>query len=410
MNCQTLLSAVLVPFLVSGIVVAPAHAQGDVGDATARTFHRIVSAAQAGPGNGALDDDRDFDGDRDFGDRGRAIPGENPLSIRRVYGLPPFGGHGTIAIVGAFHWPTALNDFNRFARTWGLPRERSNDAGAASNRVFQVVYADGTQPAVDAGWALESAIDVEWAHAMAPDARIVLVEATSSAFHDLFHAVDVASALPGVTEVSMSWGASEFATEGTFEHHFTQTPGIIYFGATGDAGGTTQYPSTSPNVVAVGGTRLNRDSRGRFLSETGWADSGGGSSAFLAIPAYQASQPTVAAQVGTQRGVPDVSFDADQASGVAVYDSTPDNGLSGWLVVSGTSVGTPATAGVVNLSHTWNRRHPAGSAAELTLMYQGLGNRDRFRDILSGTAGSFSCHAGWDFVTGIGAAVGVAGK
>jgi len=103
--------------------------------------------------------------------------GETPASIQRVYNFDRcFMGNGqVIVIVGAFNYPTALGDFNIFSKQFGLPLESSTNALASTNRVFQVVNAKGTQPLPDAGWAMESALDIQWAHAMAPLAKIVLV-------------------------------------------------------------------------------------------------------------------------------------------------------------------------------------------------------------------------------------------
>src|SRR5262249_23737160 len=151
---------------------------------------------------------------------------------------------------------TALNDFNVFAAQFGLPQETSTDPRASSNKVFQVVYASGKQPRSNCGWAQEAALDIEWAHAMAPSAKIVLVEAASSSFANLFAAVDVASNLPGVTEVSMSWGGSEFSGETSADSHFPQNNGIVYFASSGDTGGQVIYPGASPLVVACGGTSV----------------------------------------------------------------------------------------------------------------------------------------------------------
>ena len=103
--------------------------------------------------------------------------------------------------------------------------------------------------------------------------------------------------------------------------------------------------------------------------------------------------------------MPDFSFDADPNSGVSVYDSTSCQGFSGWLVFGGTSVSSPSLAGIVNLAGG-----AASSNAELTTIYANLGNAADFRDITSGTAGSFTAAVGWDFVTGVGSNQGLAGK
>jgi subtilase family serine protease len=337
---------------------------------------------------------------------GTAPRGETPASIAAVYNLTALAGAGVIVIVDAFHYPTALSDFNHFAQQFGLPQEPSSDPLSANNQVFQVVYANG-QPRNNCGWAQEAALDIEWAHAMAPNAKIVLVEATTNSFANLFQAVDVASSIANAKEVSMSWGGSEFSTEAGNDAHFTH-PGIVYFAASGDTGGATIYPGVSPNVVSAGGTRINRDAAGRFVSETGWSGSGGGPSKYEPRPGYQDIIRTL---VNNARGVPDYSFDGDPNSGVSVYDSTSCKGSSGWLVFGGTSVASPSLAGIVNSAGS-----NTSSAAELSLLYQSVGNNGsaingaNFRDILSGTAGSFSATAGWDFVTGIGSTNTLSGK
>jgi kumamolisin len=338
---------------------------------------------------------------------GSASPsGETPSSIASVYDLTAqLGGSGVVVIVDAFDYPTALKDFNVFSQRFGLNTEPSTNP-TANNAVFQVVYAGGSKPRSNCGWAQEAALDIEWAHAMAPNAKIVLVEATTNSFADLFQAVDVAGAIAGAREVSMSWGGSESSSEASNDGHLTH-PGIVYFASSGDTGGKTIYPGVSPNVVSAGGTRINRDSNHMFVSETGWSGSGGGSSAYEARPSYQDGIQTI---VGTQRGVPDYSFDADPNSGVSVYDSTSCQGFSGWLVFGGTSVASPSLAGIVNSAGS-----NTSSAAELGLLYSSVNadgtlNSASFRDILTGTAGSFSAKTGWDFVTGIGSTLGTTGK
>ena len=333
---------------------------------------------------------------------GTSPNGETPASIASVYSLPTLVGQGTIVIVDAFHYPTSLSDFNTFASQFGLPTEPSTDPLNANNRYFQVVYgAGGTRaPRTNCGWAQEAALDIEWAHAMAPNAKIVLVEAKSNSFADLFQAVDVASGIANAQEVSMSWGGSEFSSEASNDGHFAHA-GVVYFAASGDTGGATIYPGVSPSVVAAGGTRINR-SGGTFVSETGWSGSGGGPSKYEPRPAFQ---NVISGIVGAQRGVPDYSFDADPASGVSVYDSTSCQGLSGWLVFGGTSVASPSLSGIVNSAGS-----NTSTAQELSDLYAGLGNSAYFRDILSGTAGSFSAKSGWDFVTGIGSTNSLAGK
>jgi subtilase family serine protease len=321
--------------------------------------------------------------------------GMAPADIRAAYSIPDTGkSAGTIAIIDAYDYPTALNDFNTFAGNFGLKTEGGDGS------VFQVVYPQGT-PATDCGWAQESALDIEWAHAMAPNAQIVLVLAKSSSFSDLFDAVNYAEGIPGVEQISMSWGGSEFGGETQYDSTFNGN--VTYFAASGDTGGKTIYPGVSPNVVAAGGTSLKLANG--VWTETGWSGSGGGASRYEKRPSFQ---NVISSKVGTKRGVPDFSFDADPHTGVSVYDSTSCQGYVNWMVFGGTSVASPSLAGIVNNAGYGNRSN------ELAIVYSSLPtaaySSKNFRDITSGNAGSNRAGTGWDFVTGIGSSLGLQGK
>jgi kumamolisin len=125
---------------------------------------------------------------------------------------------------------------------------------------------------------------------MAPNAKIILVEAVSNSPSDLLGAVKLANNLVGPTgggEISMSWGTAEFAGEDTLDATFFLTPGVVYFAATGDTPGT-EWPSVSANVVAVGGTAISRNPEtGDFFGQAAWSDGGGGPSEFNVKPSYQ---------------------------------------------------------------------------------------------------------------------------
>ncbi|MGH9520275.1 MAG: S53 family peptidase, partial [Terriglobales bacterium] len=324
------------------------------------------------------------------------VPGCNP----NVVSVNPAGGTGTIAIVDAFDDPLAERDLRTFDAQFGLQPAR-----------LRVVFASGRRPAQDptGGWELEESLDIEWAHAMAPGARIVLVEAASNSFTDLFSAVAVADELlrdGNGGELSMSWGGSEFSQETLFDVFFT-TRKVIYFAATGDAPGVI-YPSTSPLVVAAGGSSTNRDPfTGAFEIEGAWQSSGGGPSAFELTPPYQQA---VAAGLGlVTRATPDLAFDSDPNTGVYVFDSSPVDGLpAGWFVVGGTSVASPSLAGIVNAAHSG----ASSSVAELAIIYAGLGTSN-FRDLAyanCGPYGGFPAAPGWDFCTGVGSVLGLSGK
>jgi subtilase family serine protease len=248
---------------------------------------------------------------------------ETPESLACVYGLVktvtgctpsaantnPTGGSKMIAIVDAYDAPNAAKDLAAFSTQFGLP---------AAN--FQTVYASGKKPGYDAGWEFEESLDVQWSHAMAPGAQIVLVEAASSSFTDLMTAEDMASKMvnaAGGGEVTNSWGGSELSGETSNDSHFVKA-NVVFFASAGDGPGTI-WPSTSPNVVAAGGTTVRRTpSTGVFLSEYPWDSAGGGVSAFEARPSYQSS---ISSLVGNFRGVPDLSFDSDPITGVWVHDT-----------------------------------------------------------------------------------------
>jgi subtilase family serine protease len=328
-----------------------------------------------------------------FGPRpGNSTPaGYGPNDIKTAYGLPALGGNKAIAIVDAYHYANALNDFNYFSRQYGLPTEASTNATLATNQSFQLVYQGSSAPSVNASWNMEAALDIEWAHAIAPDAKIYLVEANSSSLSDMFAAVKKAAALPNVKEVSMSWGSTEYSSETSADSSFTQA-GVVYFSSSGDTTAVPEYPSESPNVVAVGGTSLS--TAHGTVTETPWMGSGGGISRYEPIPSYQ---KVISAYVGNKRGAADISAVADPSTGVAIYDSTPVNGHSGWLVVGGTSLSCPVAAAIANVTGVFS----SSSAAELTKIYAAIGTGG-FRKITNPA----NPKATWYYAVGVGSPIG----
>jgi kumamolisin len=319
----------------------------------------------------------------------KAVTGCNPNSVTAV----PSGGSHMIAIVDAYDAPNAASDLAAFSRQFGL--------APAS---FQVVYASGVQPSHDYGWEMEESLDVQWAHAMAPNAKIVLVEAASSSFTDLMTAEDVASKMvnaAGGGEVSNSWGGSEFSGENSYDSHFVKS-GVVFFASVGDSPGTS-WPGTSPNVVSAGGTTVRRNpANASFLSEAPWDSAGGGISALELRPSYQSKIASVA---GSYRGVPDLSFDSNPETGVWIYDSN----LGGWNVVGGTSVASPALAAIINAAGKFY----SSTNQELTTIYGNVAVAADFKDITSGWCGpyeGYSAASGWDFCTGVGSVNGLTGK
>jgi len=308
--------------------------------------------------------------------------GYSPSQIRTAYGLPSSGGSGVIAIIDAYADPTVVNDLNTFDTVYGLP---------AANII---VHPMSSSIATDSDWALETSLDVEWAHALAPSATILLVEASSDGLIDLLDAVNYATSQPSVVAVSMSWGGSEFNSESFYDSYFTSQQGTVFFASAGDNGAGTMWPCASPNVVGVGGTTLNF-ANGVVSSETAWSGSGGGVSAYEAEPSYQLAYGVT----GTNgyRACPDVSFDGNPNTGVAIYDSTPYSGSSGWWMVGGTSVGAPCWAAIQSL----------GLSISNSNLYQDAKSSSYssyLRDITSGSNGN-SAGVGYDLVTGLGSPV-----
>jgi hypothetical protein len=342
-------------------------------------------------------------------------PGCLPNKVREL----PSGGSKLIVIVDAYYYPTAMKDLAIFSNHFGLvPVTPAN---------FQVVFADGHQPAQDhtGGWEGEEALDIEMAHAMAPSAKIVLMEAKSAGYLDLLAGVAAAAKLvaaAGGGEVSMSWGGTEFAAEVLYEKNFA-APGVVFLAASGDGPGTS-FPSVMANVVSVGGTQVWRGSNNAVYQFQGANAFGGGPSEFVRRPAYQDG---IASIVGPSRGSPDVAAyfcgntldyatgeSALCAAGAWVFDSTPVRalGVQGWLMVAGTSVATPIVAGIVNNAG----RFATSSALELTTIYTAPAADRAFADIvtygceIAPTLDYVPAVKGWDICTGVGAPIGLLDK
>lgn len=288
--------------------------------------------------------------------------GYTPAQIRTAYGFDKVsidggsvvadGAGQTIAIIDAFSDPTLLGDVAVFDAQYGI---------AAPNLTIRNQTGGTILPPADGGWAGEISLDVEWSHAIAPGANIVLVETNSASDQDLTAGVLYARSLPNVSVISMSWGGSEFfqfvspfgGSETDYDPDFT-TPaghqGITFIASAGDSGSDTQtqYPASSPNVLSVGGTTLNLDASGNYVSESSWSGTNGGYSTIEPEPNYQN-----AVQNSNFRSVPDVSYDADPSTGFSFYDSTPDDegDPTGWSEVGGTSAGSPQWAALIAIAN-----------------------------------------------------------
>jgi subtilase family serine protease len=365
--------------------------------------------------------------------------GLTPAQIRTAYDLGPLLSQGingqgqTIVIVDSFGSPTIGHDLTVFDQRFGLPPPPS----------LRVIEPAGAVPpyrpsGIRTGWAGETTLDVEWAHVMAPGAKILLVETPTAenegrtGFPQIVPAEEyvITHHLGGV--ISQSLGA----TEGTFRsaaaiqslrgaYQLAARPAyrVTVIASSGDNGAAGQtynmhsyfptpqagWPASDPLVTAVGGTQLDLAPDGtRRGPDVAWSDSGGGLSAVFARPAYQNG---VADVVGHQRGIPDISMDASCASGVAVFGSY--SGAPSWSAACGTSVAAPLFAGIVALAdqragHTLGLINPA--------LYTMAAHHDRgIVDIVRGnnswsyTSGGkahlvrgFTARPGYDLVTGVG--------
>jgi len=296
-----------------------------------------------------------------------------PQALLGAYHLPATttaSATQTIGIVDAYDDATVEADLAHYDQQFGLPECSEGDG--CFRKVNQAAKASPLPPsagATERGWAEEIATDVEMAHGVCESCHIVLVEADSESYDDLEQAEQAAVAM-GATEISNSWGGQEPSLDSpAFDH-----PGIVITASSGDAGYRNwiaepqfvNYPAASPDVVAVGGTRLLLDPDNTWLGEEVWNDGaeveevreeagdgagGGGCSEHFNAPAWQRSLPNWAA-VGCdeRRAVADVSADADPFTGVAVYDSTESEGTRGWNMIGGTSVASPIIAAVFALA------------------------------------------------------------
>ncbi|HWB13988.1 MAG TPA: SdrD B-like domain-containing protein [Pirellulales bacterium] len=300
--------------------------------------------------------------------------GYTPAQVRTAYGVSGLSVDGTgqtIAVVDAYDNPSIFASLDTFdqqfsATTNGL--SLYDQYGSASS-FLSVVGRDGqasSLPSTDSsgGWETEAALDVEWIHAMAPGAKIILVEANSQSLDDLMSSVKTAASLPGVSVVSMSWGFAEgqsvlAADEAQYDSYLT-TPaghqGVTFVASTGDYGAADpEYPAFSPNVLAVGGTSLYLNGDNSHASETGWGylsnglgiaiGGGGGVSLYENEPAFQQG-----AQSTGYRTTPDVSMIADPATGVWISDTYNLDPSNPWEVAGGTSLSSPAWAALIALA------------------------------------------------------------
>ena len=317
-----------------------------------------------------------------------------PEDMQTAYGIVPGGGAGvTVAIVDAYDSPAVEGDLNTFSEYFGLPactimsgcltKVDQNGQGRFNRRV--------------PGWEMEINLDVQWVHAIAPSAKILLVLSHTGRNADLMAAVRYAMAHAQI--VTMSWGGRESASQTQNDATFAGTPGqkVALFASSGGAGGVVNYPASSPSVIAVGGTNLALNSVTGGVAvpvvETAWSGSGGGCSLYEP-PAAAQSSVTFPVPC-TNRGTPDVAMAGGPSSAVAIYVSF----TGGWHGVYGTSLSSPMWAGLAALADSARGAPLSTSQLMLALYAAPLLN---YRDITSGNNGAYFALTGYDFVTGLG--------
>ena len=307
-----------------------------------------------------------------------SVSGYTPAQVRSAYGYTGLTSSGktldgtgqTIAIVDAFNDPSIYNDLDVFDSQYGLTQYGPawkfltvfNQKGAPISDSI----ADSGQgnvpplsPDVKTG-DVEVMLDVEWAHAIAPGANIMLVETNSQDPNDLLTGALWAASQAkskGVSVVSMSFGKTEAPVnittsslaitksfETKYDSLFAQAPnGVTFVAGTGDAG-AGNYPAFSPDVLAVGATALEILPDGTYGGEDGWFGSGGGKSNFEVEPPYQ--QPF---QTTGSRTIPDVSFLGSSQTPVSTYDSETVAGPNSFGYTYGTRLAAPMMAGLIAL-------------------------------------------------------------
>ena len=319
-----------------------------------------------------------------------------PTQFHTGYGLPTTApSTQTIAIVDAYNDPNIENDLAVYDTQYGLP------SCTTANGCFRKVDQNGgiNYPRTNAGWSLEIALDVETAHQICQNCKILLVEASSNSLANLGAAVNRAAIL-GANVISNSYGGGEYSSETSDQSTYFNHPGVAITASSGDGGYGVEFPAASQYVTAVGGTTLRLTSGNAYASETAWSGSGSGCSAYIAKPSWQTDGGC------SRRTVADVSADADPNTGAAVYDSVRYQGQAGWFQVGGTSLAAPLIGAVYAL---------AGNASSITYGSYPYSHTSSLHDVTSGTNGScggtYLCTAGtgYDGPTGLGSPNGTGG-
>ena len=300
-----------------------------------------------------------------------------------------------IGIVDAYDDPNIASDLATYDTNYGVtPCTYQDGCLTKVNQSGGAKY-----PRTDSGWALEISLDVETAHEICENCKILLVEASSNSLANLGAAENEAAKL-GANVISNSYGSSEYSSEVSDQKSYFDHPGIMITASSGDGGYGVEFPAASQYVTAVGGTTLNLSTSNAYVSESAWSGSGSGCSSYIAKPGWQSDGGCA------NRTVTDVAADADPNTGAAVFDSVRYQGQSGWFQVGGTSLASPLVGAVYAL---------AGNASSLTYGSYPYLHASSLHDVTTGNngscAGSYLCTAGvgYDGPTGLGSPNGTGG-
>ena len=367
----------------------------------------------------------------------------NQYDFNRLYTTGTTGAGQTIVIFDSFGSPTIAQDLATFDSAYGIPAppsfhvyEPEGHVTLNYNKLGSPVDFKNKNVATEIGWAYETTLDVEWAHAMAPGANIALVVVPVAETQGVqgLQNLENAQRWALANHIGTIWSDSFATTEQAFHNNtvirnldalYAQaaSQGISAFFATGDAGvangdkqgstypyPTVTYPSSSPNVVSVGGTEIPAPPPNILIyqSEAAWNDfagsGGGGFSTVFLEPSYQKSA-AIADPTGT-RGLPDVSYNAALISSILIWESFDPTVSPGWTIIGGTSAATPQWAALDALANQAD-----GALGFLTprlyQIYTSANYATAFHDITAGNnswAGitGYSAGTGWDPATGLG--------
>lgn len=362
-----------------------------------------------------------------------------PLQYRQAYDLKPLyragvtGKGRTIVIVDSFGSPTIQHDLDVYSAQFGIPSSHVQVVKWGDVPPFDPTNPDHT------GWAGESTLDVEMAHAVAPDAHIILVEtgvAETEGVTGLPEMMDAEKALidRGVGDViTQSFGATENTFPGFDKGDFSsiqhlryafkdaQKHGVTVLASSGDGGATdaiedgsanypyrvNSWPSADPLVTSIGGTQLHLDDAGnRTAPDSVYNDygaGGGGQSHVFARPSYQNGVKSV---VGAQRGTPDISMAAAVDGGAWVYSSYDPTAV-GWDVYGGTSEASPLFSGIVALADQLGGHRVGDIHQALYALYKGNAKFTGIVDVADGTNNTYDGVPGYTAVKGYDMATGV---